>query len=682
MIRRVSRSSLALALLCFAAACGGAPSKDPSSANDAKDGDKGLGDYIAGQGGVGPFNSGDTSPAAVPGGLRLELVDKEKPVKLDGVLQEWPARLPLKQVIKGTTSASVSIVVQYDDSKIWIAGEIGDSDKLVRTAQFGDAEDHASLVLAFPTPNGTPAAYEIGLYIGVPGQSAGSVRYRSGGRTGAAVAESKIVEAPVQGGWSFEAVLPWSAFPEARLVRVGLRGVVRYTKASVPGTIAAILASGSGDTTSPASLPPLPTESEQAMIEQLLVPKNLADQAPKLDRIADIAGDAMKERVAVFGKYLVVCGPRYLGGSKFFFKDLGGELTGLELRDVTGRGKADLLLRRRFTEGGTSREWFEVLSALSAIAEPSTTFAHEIAISNGTNRVVNSVHVGAREIDVGVEPATGWDATTYRENIATDIEPLLLPWGAVKSQKFKFEGAKFTKTSEVAQTPTGPAPSNAPPAIRPKEPPTPPVKPAGDLAQQLFDLYKRDRGVSADTKPKVDLQVNVHGDSRPERVVLIGHDIVVFGPGFKGGTSYTYVTIADMELRDMGARDLTGSGTADLVVRAGSRKTDSSSSDPVEFDLLLLYQVRPDAIVRTFAIETGREQAGKRIQGLVQFIPASGGKSFDVDAQPGRATGWTQQSYPWKQEQPGSGAIEPLLLPWGGIARVKYSWNGTTFAKQ
>jgi hypothetical protein len=676
------RSSLALALLC-AAACGGAPSKGAAGADGANDPDKGLGDYIASQGGVAMFNGGD-SPAAVPGGLHLELLDKDKPIKLDGIIQEWPARFPLKQAIKGSTSANVSLVVQYDDAKLYVAGEIYDADKIVRTAQFGDAEDHASLVLAFPTASGTPSVYEVGFYIGVPGQSAGSVRYRSGGRTGAAVGDSKIVEAPIQGGWSFEAVLPWSAFPEGRLVRVGLRGVARYTKASAPGTIAAIVASGSGDATSPTSLPPLPSESEQAMIEQLLTEKKLLDQAPKIDRIADVAGDGMRERIAVFGKYLVVCGSGYLGGNKFFFKDLGtSELAGLELRDVTGRGKADMILRRRFTDGGTTREWFEVLSAMSATAEPVTTFAHEIAVSNGTNRIVNSVHAGSREIDVAVESATGWDASSYRENIATDVEPVLFPWGATKSQKFKFDGTKFTKASEVSQTPTGvtTAPGAPPPSIRPKEPPTPPVKrDGGDLSSQLFDLYKRDRGVGADAKPKVDLQVNVHGDGRPERVVLIGHDIVVFGPGFKGGTSYAYVTVADMELRDMNARDLTGAGTADLVVRAGSRKTDSSSSDPVDFDLLLLYQVRADAIVRTFAIETGREQAGKRAQGLVQFIP--GGKGFDVDAQPGRVTGWTQQSYPWRQEAPGSGSIEPLLLPWGGIARVRYSWNGSTFAKQ
>ena len=41
-------------------------------------------------------------------------------------------------------------------------------------------------------------------------------------------------------------------------------------------------------------------------------------------------------------------------------------------------------------------------------------------------------------------------------------------------------------------------------------------------------------------------------------------------------------------------------------------------------------------------------------------------RSLDVDVRAGRATGWTDKTYPWPQDKPG-GAIEPLLLPWGGV---------------
>ena len=47
---------------------------------------------------------------------------------------------------------------------------------------------------------------------------------------------------------------------------------------------------------------------------------------------------------------------------------------------------------------------------------------------------------------------------------------------------------------------------------------------------------------------------------------------------------------------------------------------------------------------------------------------------------PGRATGWTEKSYPWAQDTPGNGSLEPLLLPWGGVKSVRYSWDGTQFS--
>ena len=86
-------------------------------------------------------------------------------------------------------------------------------------------------------------------------------------------------------------------------------------------------------------------------------------------------------------------------------------------------------------------------------------------------------------------------------------------------------------------------------------------------------------------------------------------------------------------------------------------------------------------ITRVFAIETGREQKRKRVQGLVQFVPSDDHKSFEIDVRPGIARGWTKKTYPWAQEQPG-GQVEPLLLPWGGIESLRYAWDGAKFAQK
>jgi hypothetical protein len=275
-------------------------------------------------------------------------------------------------------------------------------------------------------------------------------------------------------------------------------------------------------------------------------------------------------------------------------------------------------------------------------------------------------------------------ALSYRDPISNDVEPILFPWGGIKSQVYRFDGTRFTKSKEVPQRETVPSAGTPdhPPVVHPVEPPTPKVAQGGDLSAQLLDQYRRDRG-AVGVSAAFDVKVQVTGDGRPERVLLIGRDLVVLGPGFKSGTGYAFLTLQQFadtaDIKDVAARDLTGDGGADLVVR-GVRHM-SADGGPVDLDLLFVYAVRNDALSRVFGIETGREQSGKRVQGLVQFVPSPGGKSFDVLSAPGRVTGWTEKTYPWAQEAPGGGAIEPVLLPWGGIPSVRYAWNGSSFVK-
>ncbi|MEO6420805.1 MAG: hypothetical protein ABIP39_15440, partial [Polyangiaceae bacterium] len=274
----------------------------------------------------------------------------------------------------------------------------------------------------------------------------------------------------------------------------------------------------------------------------------------------------------------------------------------------------------------------------------------------------------------------------------------LLPWGGVRSESFHFDGTRFAKSKVATQAPVGgPATALVPRAeitTRQADPPSPRQQKGGDLSQQILDQYRRDHGVGADVQPRTDLQVHVDGDSRPERVVLIGRDVVVFGPGFKGGTTYAFLTLQQFadpaDIKDLVARDLNGNGAADLIVRGvrhvvaqggDAKPGQKAPSTSLDMEVTFIYELKAGAITRVFSVETAREQGAKRVQGLVQFIPAKSGGSFEIDVRPGRAVGWTEQTYPWSQEQPGTGALEPLLLPWGGIPSLRYTWNGTAFAK-
>ena len=668
--------ALSVALALSLTACGAASSEKGADGPGSNPLDPEFRAYVAAHGirTLSGARGGDT-PEVTADRLRLERVSADKPVKLDGVLSEWPPLTPARVVVKGSDAKiAMKIALQYDDAKLYVGADIG-------AGAFEAGRDHVSLVLAIPQPGAPYAAYNVDLYAGKPGESEGRIRFGNG----APVPHAKIVEAPTGAGYSLEAAIAWSALPEARATRVGIRGVGRYSG------LGALIATGPGDAQHPAEMPWVPSESELSMIEQLLAPKGLTETAPIADLVTDLTGDGIRERVAVFDRFLTICGSSYLGGTGFFFRDLGGELVKLEVRDVTGRGKQDVVVRRRARIGDATREYLEVLSALSDKDEPRVTFAHEIAVVQANRHIDNSVHITRGEIEVSAELATHWDEFSYKEFIATDVEPILLPWATVRSELWRWDGSRFAKAKEVPQREALPGHNAAgrttaeqpPPAPRPVEPPTPKVSRGGELSARVLETYRNDRRIGANVVPKIDLRVQVAGDPRPERVVLVDRDLVVFGPGFRSGKGYAYVTLAEFAdsdaIKDVSARDLTGDGAADIVVR-GERQLKGAGAAVVS-EVVVVYSIRGETPERVFAIETAREQGGNRIQGLVQFLPGASGKSLDVLAMPGRATGWTERTYPWAQDQPGSGDTEPLLLPWGGVARVRYTWNGTRFVQ-
>jgi hypothetical protein len=656
------------ALLMVCSACGGGSTDTGGAKTPSGENDKDFAGYAAAHG-IQTLEGGGAAVEATADGLRFELLQKDRPVKLDGVLDEWPAPAKATTASSGAASVGLRIGLQYDDARLYVGAEVSD-------ASFEAGKDHVSLILAVPTPGGSYVTYDLGFFPGKPGETEGSVRY---GRRGN-VAGARIVEAPEAGGYSFEAIVPLASLPELRSTRVGVHGLAAYVGRD------GVVATGPGDAQHPRDMAWIPSEPELSLIEQLLQPKGLTRRAPDVEFVADLIGDGMRERVAVWETYITVCGTSYLGGNGFFFRDLRGQLVKLEARDVTGRGKADVIVRRKERVDDTEREYLEVLSAMNAADEPRVTFAHEIAVRQSGHRIDNAVHLARGEIDVSVEPSTTWDALSYKEPIAGgDVEPILFPWGGVKMQRYRFDGTKFSMAREISQGERFPGGGSGapdrPPPVHPAEPPTPKVGKGGDLSAQLLEQYRRDRGVGGDVTATVDLQVQVAGDRRPERVVLLGRDVVVFGPGFKGGTGYVFFTLSEFsdtgDIKALTARDLTSDGAAELVVR-GVRHV-GSDSGLVDVEVLFVYQVKEDGIARIFAIETAREQGGRRVQGMVQFIPSTGGQSFDILSGSGRATGWTQKTYPWSQETPGAGQVEPLLLPWGGIDSARYTWNGSAF---
>ena len=624
------------------------------------------------------------STPAIAGGrtISAEPVDDVK-IRIDGDLREWPNKMTsLGDTLDGKTSGDdprVAATVAYDENSLYVVLKVFDKN-IVRTTAAGDKEDHATLNLYFPKGN----SYALELYPGQPGKVAGVVKLK-----GSAVAQSKIVEAPMDKGAGLyvEAQIPWSAFPEAAKTRVGLHASISYTDADSPGSVKAVI--GTSSARSGKAMPALLMANEQGLEEDIIRAKGLPAN-PSREAYGNVAGDSMVERVAVWGGNLVIIGPHFRGGKEYYFADLGvadaSMVDRLELIDFDGDGHDEIVVQKKV---GASDKYREILTVLKVGRDdsPFLAFAHEIGIKTADGEIMNKVKLSKSGIEISQGESEGFDPGSFSEVQPGDMGATILPWESVGSHTFVWKGKGFASAGDTAFTPkqTAGAPGAKKPKGKPKsdEPPAPPAPrpPTSDeLLDRVYALYKKDRGVSG--KPSFDFVTDVAGDRGPERVLIHGKDMVVFGKGFREGLSYAFIAVGVADAKDIldaTARDLTGDGKAEIIVRAvlHAKASKALGGDTVDRHALMVYGVQGDGLVRIFGAETGRALGKDQIIGAVSFMPARRG--FDIELRPSRAVGWTEQSYPFPVDTTTAGGLEPLLLPWSGGSR-KYHYDGKTFA--
>jgi hypothetical protein len=403
----------------------------------------------------------------------------------------------------------------------------------------------------------------------------------------------------------------------------------------------------------------------------------------------------MKERVIVHDRFLVVLGPNFRGGTEYYWSDLlgseGGAVTLAEVREATGDGRNEIIIRKRVGKDKKWRELYQVLSFTGAEV-PTPIFQHEVGISTEEGTIQNEVRVvrdGANPT-ITVEPGTakGLDANNYREPIETSVFPLLFPWGNIASQTYRWSSGKYAKAGEQKQAgiaapsvsaPTTPA-STAPASPTPA---SPLAKAPGDQTGKVYAQFKKDRGLSGPAR--FDIQADVAGDRVAERVVFQGRDLMVFGRNYRGGTEYSFLTLPQFaepaDVLEVSARDLTGDGKVEILVRGVQRQPapPEVGTGTVERELFLVFQVQGDAIKRVFAAETSRALGKKRVFASVALVAS--GKLVDIELPVARATDWNGKTYPFAPESGPVGGVEQLVLPWSGQKAARFRWNGTAFAR-
>ncbi|MDF3066473.1 MAG: uncharacterized protein K0R38_2074 [Polyangiaceae bacterium] len=620
-----------------------------------------------------------SAPAAAGRTISAEPVDDVK-IRIDGDLREWPNKMTdLGDTLEGKASGGdprVAATVAYDEGSLYVVLKVFDK-KIVRSAAAGDKEDHATLYLSFPKGE----TYALDLFPGQPGKVAGAVKLK-----GTPVGGAKIVEAPTEKGLAVEAQIPWTAFPEAARTRVGLRATLTYTDSDAPGNVNAVI--GTATARSGKGMPPLLLANEQGLQESIIKAKGLPP-SPAREAYGNVSGDGMVERVAVWGGNLVIIGPHFRGGKEFYFADLGvddaAKVSRLSLVDFDADGRDEIVVQKKV---GATDKYREVLTVIKVGKDdqPFLAFAHEVGIKTADGEIANKVKISKSGIEIAQGESDGFDPGTFSEVQPGDMGATLLPWESVGSRTFTWKGKGFEPSGETGFTPkqsaSGSSKKPKPKVAKSDEPPAPPApRPpsADELLDRVYALYKKDRGVSG--KPSFDFVTDVAGDRGPERVLIHGKDMVVFGKGFREGLSYAFIAIGVADAKDIldaTARDLTGDGKAEIIVRAvlHAKASKALGGDTVDRHALYVYGVQGDGIVRVFAAETGRALGKDQIIGAVAFTPAKRG--FEIELRPSRAIGWTEQSYPFPVDTTAAGGLEPLLLPWTSGSR-KYRYDGKAF---
>lgn len=182
---------------------------------------------------------------------------------------------------------------------------------------------------------------------------------------------------------------------------------------------------------------------------------------PSLRATGDAAEDATPEQFYIYGRTLVVVGPRFMNGRSYASISLaaneGDEVIGLRTADLTDDGhvEAVVTVRRNVTvtvQGAPIASQRDMVFAYSFdAAHRGRIFAAEVGRRVGDASISNNVVLpsGARgsQITVEARPPRGWTQATYPFHDAAPqgYEALLLPWQEPHRVAWRWSGTAMVR---------------------------------------------------------------------------------------------------------------------------------------------------------------------------------------------------------------------------------------------
>src|SRR5262249_11488776 len=316
-------------------------------------------------------------------------------------------------------SAAFAERCAYDGRTLYLMINVHD-DRLIRTPAHTDKEDHLVFVFGAQRLSVWPASAE------AKAKLAWDWTPRDGPRP-------LVADSLQKKGWSVELALPLAKIPGYAKGAPGVVVEVDFHDADML-TAESRTTVGSGPVR-------LTFEEASASLKQLLGELHLGRGDLTLDTLAEMDGEPGLERVVAGGRYVGVVGATWI------YLELPvaspRDVLSVAVADLGGAGKSSLVVRTVERGNGGTREVLSIWDLHGGGFQ--RTFAHEIAKQLGAARMTNVWELvprgkGKRGLDLVIRAggAGGLPEASWRETPASDMMPILLPWGAKKQEIWHF----------------------------------------------------------------------------------------------------------------------------------------------------------------------------------------------------------------------------------------------------
>jgi hypothetical protein len=366
-------------------------------------------------------------------------------VLLDGMLRDWRGvdRTTVRgasRVVQGrkhwnnNKDASFEVLCNYSKTTLYLAVDVMD-EYFARTRKLR-ADDHLELRFGRRV---------LEVYPGDLKKIRGVVRWRTGRRRRKAK-RVRMAEARQLRGWSVELALPLSKVPGYRKGKEGVPLSVRFVDVDWRGKVDSVVGSG------PARL----------VVAQVVADLRAFLGAMKATRkqirwrgSADVVGDKGIEQVLLVGTRVGIVGAGLPGGGYFYFSlpvKTAKDVRWVKLLDLNGDRQKEIVIR--YTQRGSrGRRELVVVHRFDSVNKFVRPFAHELVKGQGKNVIENRLRFKrwrkrrrrGLEIVIDKPTAKGFTQASYKENPATDVNPILLPWGETKKRRYRFEGDQYSE---------------------------------------------------------------------------------------------------------------------------------------------------------------------------------------------------------------------------------------------